>query len=734
MTQTIMMITAVMIMITLLLSAFITVTSLTEMKKEALLSTLGFAAEHCVTPLLFINSEDALTVLESFRSESSIKEVVLLDENNELFAVYTTNGDTTLNIAASKYPYTKYEPDQLLLGLEVVSNSVKIGTIHAKADISTLYRRIFSIFGMIIAVMPLVLISTFFFARFSQQKISQPILQLADIAETTSFGNTPTALPEPKNSNKEVQILYKRFQGFLERIRKGENDLSQASQFLHTIVNSMPSMLIVADTSNKIIMCNQSAMKYSDTTTIIDESLFSVFPVLNDFKTSIEDVHESGEERELRGIEVISGDSGHYDIELFPLKNNVKDGIVIIMTDVSELTLKDQQLAQLQKMETVGTLAGGIAHDFNNIISGIIGTLSLMRDEEVKSLTDKSWQEYISMLSLAGDRAKEMIDQLLSISHKSEMRFTRVSLSQVLKNVTAICDHSIDKSVVIQTESIPVKETVISGNSSQLEQVLLNLCINAAHAMTIMRPPKMVQGGTLRITIEKRVISEEDLSSISYIPPATYLVLSVIDEGIGIPEDQLTQIFDPFYTTKGKGEGTGLGLSMVYNIMNQHQGYIHIDSTPNVGTTVSLFFNSLKETPLQTDEYTVPRLQKFSEKRTVLIIDDDEQIRTIASKMLNRLNLSVLTAENGYEGLETYKKHSDVIDVILLDMVMPGLSGQDVFKELQKMDTDVAVILSSGFAQDNRVQEVMADGIDAFLHKPYKLEELSSMLHAILKQ
>lgn len=734
MTQTIMMITAVMITITLLLSAFITVTSLTAMKKEALLSTLGFAAEHCVTPLLFINSEDALTVLESFRSESSIKEVILLDENGQLFAAYTTNGDTTLERTASEYPYTQYKPDQLLLGVEIISNNVRIGTLHAKADISTLYHRIFSIFGMILAAVPLVLISTFFFARFSQKKISQPILQLADIAESTSFGDTPETLNEPQNSNKEVVILYKRFQGFLERIKKGENDLSRASQFLHTIVDSMPSMLIVADTNNKIIMCNQSALHYSNTTTAIDESLFSVFPVLQNFKNSILEVHESGEERELRGIEVTTGNSGHYDIELFPLKNYDTEGIVVIMTDVSELAQKDQQLTQLQKMETVGTLAGGIAHDFNNIISGIIGTLSLMQDETIDNLSEESWNEYITMLSLAGDRAKEMIDQLLSISHKSEMRFSRVLLTQVLKNVTAICDHSIDKSVVIQTESIPAEDTAISGNSSQLEQVLLNLCINAAHAMTIMKPPKMVQGGTLRITIEKKTVSEGDYSGISYIPPSVYLVLSVIDEGVGIPEEQIAQIFDPFYTTKAKGEGTGLGLSMVYNIMNQHSGYIHVDSTPNKGTTISLFFTQQKANIPENTEATSPKLNTFSANKTVLIIDDDEQIRTIASKMLNRLNLNVLTADNGYDGLAIYEHHSDTIDVILLDMVMPGLSGQEVFKELQKMGTDVPVILSSGFAQDNRVQEVMADGIHAFLHKPYTLEELSEILHIVLKQ
>lgn len=733
MTRTIMMITTVMIIITLILSAFITVTSLTEMKKEALLSTLGFAAEHCVTPLLFINSEDALTVLESFRAESSIKEVILLDEENNLFAVYTTNGDTTLLLDIKNYPYSNYRFNELLLGVEITSNDVRIGTLHAKADVSTLYRRIFSIFGMIIAAVPFVLISTFFFARFSQKKISQPILQLADIAEGTSFGDAPVSLSLPKDSNKEVLVLYKRFQGFLERIKKGERDLSQASEFLHTIVDSMPSMLIVADTANRIIMCNQSALTYSDTTTVIDESLFSVFPVLKNFTTSIHEVHASGEERELRGIEVITGDSGHYDIELYPLKNYDTEGIVIIMTDVSELAQKDQQLIQLQKMETVGTLAGGIAHDFNNIIAGIIGTLSLMKDETASELTEENWNDYLSMLSLAGDRAKEMIDQLLTISHKSEMRFTRASLSQVLSNVLSICDHSIDKSVVIKTKSIPAEKTVISGNSAQLEQVLLNLCINAAHSMTIMRPAESVQGGTIDITIEEKSVKEGEYTGTSYIPPATYIVLSVGDEGVGIPEEQLSQIFDPFYTTKGKGKGTGLGLSMVYNIITQHSGYIHVDSTPKKGTRISLFFEPIEEKSSSADQYTSPKLQRFSEKKTVLIVDDDLQIRTIASKMLHRLNLNVLTAEDGYEGLEIYEEHQSEIDVILLDMVMPGLSGQEVFKKLQKINSDVIVILSSGFAQDNRVKEVMADGIHAFLHKPYKLEELSSILHEVLK-
>ncbi|MCP4164200.1 MAG: hybrid sensor histidine kinase/response regulator, partial [Deltaproteobacteria bacterium] len=263
------------------------------------------------------------------------------------------------------------------------------------------------------------------------------------------------------------------------------------------------------------------------------------------------------------------------------------------MDDITEEQKKDQQLLQIQKMETVGSLAGGLAHDFNNILGGITATLSIIKHRINKNgeISIEKLLDYINTIDNASNRAIEMVGQLLSLSRKKEVEHKLVDLNIILNNITKLVENSFDNS--IKLISFPYKgSALVNADMAQIEQVLLNLCVNANHAMTIMRKEEEKKGGELTLLIEWIKVDNSFFQIHTDIDNnnSEFWCLSIQDTGIGMDKKTISKIFDPFYTTKKEGEGTGLGLSMVYNIMVQHNGAITVYSELDIGTRFCLFF------------------------------------------------------------------------------------------------------------------------------------------------
>jgi len=381
-------------------------------------------------------------------------------------------------------------------------------------------------------------------------------------------------------------------------------------------------------------------------------------------------------------------------------------------------------------METVGTLAGGLAHDFNNVLSGIMGTVSLIKHRLSKGEVEKeSLAGWIDIIDRSSVRAAEMVDRLLVLSRRHEMSLVPMDINISVKNVMQICASSFDKSVEL-SDTYSEERAITLGVPAQIEQVLLNICINGLHAMTIMRGPGEHMGGKLALSVRRIRADRYFCVTHPEAEGASYWLVSCSDTGVGMDSAILSKIYDPFFTTKEKGEGTGLGLAMVYNIIHQHNGFIDVYSEPGVGSTFNIYLPVSGESPEAAQHALEQEIMKG--EGLILVVDDEEVVRFIAQNILNECGYDVLLAGDGKSGIEMYTSMRDEIKLVLLDMAMPGMSGYDVFLELKKINPHVRVLLSSGFRQDERVAKAIEQGVAGFIQKPYSIAEMSVRIKEVL--
>ena len=402
------------------------------------------------------------------------------------------------------------------------------------------------------------------------------------------------------------------------------------------------------------------------------------------------------------------------------------DHVSRMLSDM-ERDVLEEQLLQSQKMETVGTLAGGLAHDFNNVLGGIISTLSILQFEVQKGqqIDPEKLKKWLDIMDKAGQRAVDMVQQLLTLSRKQETRFSPIDLNTTILNVRKICDSTFDKSIQIQIH-VPEEKAIAYADATHMEQVLLNLCLNASHAMTIMRPVGELKGGSLTVNLEM-VHADADFCKIRpEAKPIDYWRISVEDTGVGMSPQTISKVFVPFFTTKEKGKGTGLGLSMVYNIVQQHEGFINIYSEIGMGTTFDVYIPVLHGAELveiKEKSFVLPR-----GKGIILVVDDEEIMRRAADNIVRKCGYEVITASDGLQALQIFGERHQEIKGVLLDLVMPQKSGEQVYMEMKKINSRVKVIMTSGFKQDERVTFALEQGVNAFIQKPYTLEKLAEVL------
>ena len=406
------------------------------------------------------------------------------------------------------------------------------------------------------------------------------------------------------------------------------------------------------------------------------------------------------------------------------------DGFIL---DITDLRSVEEQLIQTQKMETVGTLAGGIAHDFNNILGGITSTVSLMEYiiEKKQTIEPEKLQEYIAILKESGIRATGVVKNLLYLSRKHEMSISTVNLNDVIKDVIKVCQYSFDKSIRLEPH-YTVAPAYVFADSLQLEQVILNLCVNAEHAMTIMKKDQQKWGGTLSIEIEFIENIQDIVLNLPDDQHKQYWCIKVKDEGVGIQPEKQNEIFNPFYTTKEHGFGLGLGLSMSYNIIKSLKGYIELKSSPREGTVFSVFLPFKDESQKRLNESDHSTLRKGVGR--VLIVEDEGILGIAAEEMLQTCGYEVTLVNNGIKALEYLKNHAEETDLVFLDMLMPEMSGKEIMTVLKESYPDLKVLLTSGYRQDSRVLEVIDMGVKEFLQKPYTLKSLSEAVDRVLNQ
>jgi len=394
-------------------------------------------------------------------------------------------------------------------------------------------------------------------------------------------------------------------------------------------------------------------------------------------------------------------------------------GMLVMLRDISARKELEAQLSQANKMEAVGTLAGGIAHDFNNILQAISGYTQLLLMGHEKNDPD---YDQLTAIERAARRAGELTERLLIFSRKVESRLRPVDLNHEVEQVVKLLERTIPKMIQIQVD--PVQNPLrINADPVQLEQVVMNIAVNARDAMP--------EGGILTFRTRYVSLSEEACRSLLEAEPGDYALLEISDTGYGMDPIVLEHIYEPFFTTKGGGKGTGLGLSMVYGIVKNHGGSINCRSRPHGGTAFEIYFPVLSE-----DESTRrnPEEEKSPPRGSerILLVDDEESILEIGCDMLRRYGYEAVTAKRGEEALKIYRAEKDRIDLVILDLNMPGMGGVKCLQALKKIDPDVKVVVATGLAGKEQAQQVMDLGAAYFIPKPYRLKEMLKVLREAL--
>ncbi len=381
----------------------------------------------------------------------------------------------------------------------------------------------------------------------------------------------------------------------------------------------------------------------------------------------------------------------------------------------------EEQLRQATKMEAVGRLAGGVAHDFNNLLTSIIGNLSLARE---RYPNDQAVGTLLADIGHAADRAAQLTRQLLAFSRKQLIAPVVLDLNTAVRNIRGILSRLIGEDVRLETY-LTDQPCMIKADPNQLDQIIINLAVNARDAMP--------DGGKLTIETAPIVLDEHYCRSHEEVQPGEYFVLTISDTGCGIAKENLPQVFEPFFTTKAKGEGSGLGLSMVLGIVRQHRGSISIYSEVNRGTTVRVYLprsDGQAAGHTANDGPTPPT----GNRETLLVVEDDPMVRKVTTRILRNAGYTLLVARDGAEALVLAEAHPNGIDLLFTDVVMPNMNGRELAERIQKKYPKIRVLFTSGYTENIIAHHGVLDEGTAFLSKPFSAQELAAKVAEVLRQ
>jgi PAS domain S-box-containing protein len=395
-----------------------------------------------------------------------------------------------------------------------------------------------------------------------------------------------------------------------------------------------------------------------------------------------------------------------------------KPALLCFIRDITTEKRLGAQLQQAQKMEAIGTLAGGIAHDFNNLLQAVLGYSDLLlinRDKEGLGYRE------LQGIRKAALRASELTQQLLTFSRKVESKLRPVNINNEVVQVLEILKRTIPKMVEIELR-LEKNLRSVNADPAQIGQALMNLAVNAKDAMH--------DGGTLTVATGNVQLDEEFCKVHVGAKPGAHVYISVRDTGRGMDKETQSHIFEPFYTTKGTGMGTGLGLAMVYGIVKNHGGYISCESTRKKGTEFRIYIPVIQQEALSEEEVEEALPRGGSE--TVLLIDDEKLIRDLGEKALTGFGYTVLTAPNGESALKLYNREFDQIDLVILDLIMPKMSGTHCFEEIKSINPEAKVIIASGYSDEGTVHESLKERANRFIDKPFNVKGLLRMIREVL--
>ena len=378
----------------------------------------------------------------------------------------------------------------------------------------------------------------------------------------------------------------------------------------------------------------------------------------------------------------------------------------------------EARLRQRQRLEALGTLAGGIAHDFNNILASILGYIEILLNESYENIHVKQYLEYVYH---AGERAADLVEQILAFSRSQEQHLTPITITPILKDSLKMLRATIPAHISIY-QNVPSQCRPILADATQIHQVITNVCINAGQAM-------MKRGGTLKVSLEE-VNHNGTYTSLAHLKHGPYLKLTVSDTGHGMTPDVQERIFEPFFSFGKEGKGTGLGLSVVYGIVKAHHGEIIVESEPDKGSAVTIFFPIVeKQVPQDAPSHTEP-VEKG--KGSILVVEDESNLTTLYELALTKLGYEVTVCYDGKEALDIFRADPTRFDLVYTDQAMPHMTGEQLSRELLRMNADLPIILATGYSETLTPEKAYTLGIRQYLKKPVKIRHLVQHIQRLL--
>lgn len=585
------------------------------------------------------------------------------------------------------------------------------------------------------------------------KRLAEPVVRASVAAQKVALGDLQTDVPEtgPREMKqlaasfnqmmREVRDTRSRLESLVEtrtrKLRQSQSELEALTSQLRAAYESTREAILVVKPDGTILAANRrlqeffnlddteelTALQFSDLQSKLDQRI-SPGKDKRDLWSFFEDNPGGTGEGEWE-----IGDPAQRTLSVYtaPVRNQRGSAFARLwmFRDITEQRQLEQSLQQAQKMEAIGRLAGGVAHDFNNLLTGIIGNLSLAQMDSSGNRNRDS-DRFIASAKQAGQRAAELVKQLLGFSRRSHLQLASCEVNDLILEVQDLLQHTIDPRIRIEVD-LPGAIWNIRADATQIQQVLMNMCVNSTDAMA-------KDGGRISLSTRNVHLGREQAGAINGAVPGPYVRISVEDNGHGMSHEVREKIFEPFFTTKDPGKGTGLGLATSYGIIRQHGGWITCESESGVGTTFHIYLPKIEKTDA-TAKKTPAELQPAEAgSETVLLVDDEQIVRSVAENTLLHHGYRVICASDGEEALKICRERGHEINVVILDLTMPKLSGQDTFRKMQEAESPLPVIICSGYLVDLDLFEEETGARPAgFVQKPFNLNALANAIREALR-
>ncbi len=699
----------------------------TEMKQNMQVNA-QLVAEYCVPTLTFHDRAGAEEALKKLEAVPTIEAACLFDKKGDLFGSFRRNQGIAVSKRAPPLTEGRFDRQFLHIVKPVVYQDEQYGTIYICANTIELWKKTKTLFFSLLPGMAALFVISVILAAWLQKLISGPLLHLAGLTRAIT-ANEDFSVRAPAGGNDEIGVLCSGFNSMLEylSIREQERDLA-----LTDLRKSEEKYrLLVDNAGDAIFIAQDGVIKFPNPKTekltgysgkeLVKMHIGNIIhpedrPIVLDRHT-----------RRLKGERIVNSYSFRIinkpGIERIVQLNTIliqwegRPAALNFLRDITEQKRLEAQLQQSQKMESIGTLAGGIAHDFNNILSPIVGYTEMLLEDIPE---DSSLRNSLNAIYSSSQRACDLVKQILTFSHQDSNELKSIRVQPVIKEAMKLIRSTIPTTIKIK-QKIRSDCGSIKADPTQIHQIIMNLTTNAYHAMEDM--------GELAVGLKEVWLGEPEVINPS-MKPGLYVCLTVSDTGLGMDKQMTEKIFNPFFTTKEQGKGTGMGLSVVHGIVKSMDGAIQVCSELGKGTDFHVYLPVAKEYSEETVRQTKEPIRGGCER--IMLVDDEDAIIQMEQQMLERLGYQVVSHVNCLEILEMFRAAPDQFDMVITDMAMPNMSGDKLAAELIKIRPDIPILLCTGFSEKIPEKEAALLGIKNVLMKPIAKKDLANKIREML--